>query len=105
MFQSNFFRSVKFEETFFFIFFLLSFTAKNRKGIENIRNHMLTSKAIALIFCDSSLINPKGRLSVSINYLILISNITIPPIYPRAKPKPEDLPKFLSVEISFSKEL
>jgi len=29
----------------------------------------------------------------------------IPPIYPRAKPKPEDLPKFLSVEISFSKEL
>ena len=39
------------------------------------------------------------------NNLILISNMTIPPIYPKAKPKPEDLPKFLSVEISFSKEL
>jgi len=26
-------------------------------------------------------------------------------MYPKAKPKPEDLPKFLLVEISFSKEL
>jgi len=31
---------------------------------------------------------------------MLINNITIPPIYPKAKPKPEDLPKFLLVEIS-----
>jgi len=51
------------------------------------------------------LVNPKGKLSLSINNLILISNITIPPMYPRAKPKPEDLPRFLLVEISFSKEL
>ena len=51
------------------------------------------------------MVNPKGKLSLSINNLMLISKIIIPPMYPKAKPKPEDLPKFLSVEISFSKEL
>ena len=29
----------------------------------------------------------------------------IPPIYPRAKPKPEDLPKLLEFEILFKIEL
>ena len=47
----------------------------------------------------------EGKLFVSINSLILMSNITIPPIYPKAKPKPEDLPRFLFLEISFNKEL
>ena len=84
---------------------MLSFITKNRNGIENIKNQILTSKAIALIFWDSSLTNPKGKLSVSINNLMLISNIIIPPMYPKAKPKPEDLPKFLLVEISFNNEL
>ena len=73
-------------------FFWVSFIIKNKNGIENIKNQILTNKAIALIFWDSSLVNPKGKLSLSINNLILISNITIPPIYPKAKPKPEDLP-------------
>ena len=73
--------------------------------MENIKNQILTSKVTALIFWDSSLTNPKGKFSVSINNLILISNIIIPPIYPKAKPNPEDLPKFLFVEISFNREL
>ena len=72
--------------------------------MENIKNQILTNKATALIFWDSSLVNPKGKLSLSINNLMLINNITIPPIYPKAKPKPEDFPKFLFVEISFNKE-
>ena len=84
---------------------MLSLITKNRNGIENIKNQILTNGAIALIFWDSSLVNPKGKLLVSINNLILMSNIIIPPIYPKAKPKPEDLPRFLLVEISFSKEL
>ena len=42
---------------------------------------------------------------MSINNLILIINITIPPMYPKAKPNPEDLPKFLFVVISFNSEL
>ena len=70
---------------------------KNKNGIENVKNQMLTNKATALIFWDSSLVNPKGKLLVSINNLILMSNIIIPPIYPKAKPKPEDLPRFLLV--------
>ena len=85
--------SAKFEEEFFLSFFL-SLITKKRNGNENIKNQILTSKATALIFWESSLINPKGKLSVSINNLILISSIIIPPIYPKAKPKPDDLPKF-----------
>ena len=50
-----------------------------------------------------NLMKDKGKLNS--NNLILIINIKMPPIYPRSKPKPEDLPKFLSVEISFSREL
>ena len=53
----------------------------------------------------ASLVKPNGKLSVSIKNLILIINIKIPPIYPRANPKPEDLPRFLFLEISFNKEL
>ena len=73
--------------------------------MEKNKNQVLTSKAIALMFWESSFVKPKGKLLVSINNLILIINITIPPTYPRAKPKPDDLPKFLSVVISFSREL
>ena len=92
-------------KNFFLTFFLFSFITKNKNGEENIRNQTLTSKAMALIFWDSILVKPKGKLSLSINNLMLINNIIIPPIYPKAKPKPEDLPKFLSVEMSFSREL
>ena len=80
-------------------------STSNLNGIENIKNQTLTSKAIALIFLDSSVVNPKGKLSLSINNLMLINNITIPPIYPKAKPNPDDFPKFLFLEISFNKEL
>ena len=43
--------------------------------MENIKNQILTNNVTALIFSDSSLDNPKGKLSVSINNLMLISNI------------------------------
>ena len=84
---------------------MFSFIAKKRNGIENIKNQKLTNNAIALIFWESSLLIPKGKLLLSINNLILIINIIIPPIYPKAKPNPDDLPKFWSFEISFSSEL
>ena len=90
---------------FFFIFFVLSFITKKRNGIENTKNQIPTNIAIALIFWESSAVSPKGKLLVSIKSLILIISITIPPIYPKAKPKPDDLPKFLFVEIFFNKEL
>ena len=61
--------------------------------MENNKNQILTSKAIALIFSESSFVNPKGKLSLSINNLMLITNITIPPMQPKAKPNPDDLPK------------
>ena len=79
--------------------------AKNRNGIENIKNQKLTNNATALIFSEFSLVNPKGKLLLSINYFILINNIIIPPIYPKAKPKPDDLPRFFSLVMSFNKEL
>ena len=80
-------------------------TEKNKNGEANNKNHTLTSIAVALMFCAFSLDNPKGKLSFSMNNLILINNIIIPPIYPRANPKPDDFPKFLLFEISFNKEL
>jgi len=42
--------SIKLDETLLVIFFLVSFITKNKNGMENIKNQILTNKAIALIF-------------------------------------------------------
>ena len=34
---------------------------KKRNGIENTKNQILTSNAMALIFWDSAIVNPKGN--------------------------------------------
>ena len=105
LFQINFLISKKYVEELLTIFLFFSFISENKKGVANIKNQKLTRIAIALIFCEFSFDNPKGKLSVSKNNLILINNIIMPPIYQKAKPKPEDLPKFLLSDIFFNREL
>ena len=76
------------------ILFLISFFKENKKGIEKIRYHKATTIDVALIFSEFSFVSPNGKVSLSIKIFIQTIKINIPPIYPKANPKPEDFPKF-----------
>ena len=81
------------------ILFLISLFKENKKGIEKIRYHKATTIDVALIFSEFSFVSPNGKVSLSIKIFIQTIKINIPPIYPKANPKPEDFPKFLELEI------
>ena len=61
------------------ILFLISFFKENKKGIEKIKYHKLTTIEVALIFSAFSFESPNGKTLLSINTFIQIIKINIPP--------------------------